>query len=255
MQKIFLITNSLLLFSLNIFCQELCGIYRFSYPELEHENVLYINFKGNNFVGFSLGSNTKVLDGTNELKEVGNGKYSFDKDNIILDFKTDTTTILPYIYDSISVSYSSKENQLDIKLSVIFNSFLTKFEQASIIIETPLKEYVEILTRNIKKIITLPQGSIIKSIKLAAIGMPLKHLPFDVNFNSIDYVFFAIDNKAAIINLKDQILSLKIKENHGEVFYNFGHNRFLKKIDDKELEFLNNLSKGDEPRLKILLNY
>ena len=256
MQKSFLISSLLVFLSLSLFSQELSGIYRFSHPELDQGNLVYIKFGKNNFVCFSLGSNTKVIDGVNELKEIGTGKYSFAKDNLILDFKTDSTIILPYSYDSVSVSFSSKENQLDIKVSIEFKSVLTKFELASLIVETPLKEYHELINRDLKKVITLPRGSIIKSIKLAAVGMPLKYLPFDVNFNTIDYVFFAKDHRSAINIFKNQLLTVKIDKKTDNSVYSFGHSRlFLVKINVLESEFLQRLSKGEEPRLIKLLNY
>ena len=237
------------------YCQTLSGIYEFSCSKLNGYNAMYINFSKTDFIYFSLGSSIHKIDAYDELKEIATGKYSLTNNKIILNFKTDSTYISPYIYDSVVMFFSSKKNQNTINIAVEFNTSFPKFSPASLIIETASKEYVEKINFGVSKVVALPQGTIIKSIKIAAIGTPAKYLPFDLNYNNLKYTFFAEDDKSAIEIVADQTLEFDIKKSTVNALYIFGKSQYLKKVDSKQLDYLKRLSIQKEPRLIKALNY
>lgn len=248
----------LLFFLSNIqtsYSQDLKGLYKLYDISLDETYPLYINFNKNNFVCFSLGSSIKILGGSDELKWIGTGNYKFKEDKIILEFKTDSNFIIPINEDSILVAYNSTKNQNGIKIYITFNNLVSTHSYAVLIIETAKKEYTEIIKPGVQKIITIEEREIIKSIKISAIEMPFKYLPFDLNFNTMKYTFFAIDKKSQVKTIKNQTMEFIIKKNSSDSLYRLENKCFLKKVDNKELEFLKLLSTEKEIRLKEILNY
>jgi hypothetical protein len=256
MNKILLGIPLFFICSLNSFCQELNGIYGLTYAQSDEANATYLSFNKGSFIYFELGSSTTVVDGANELKVIGTGKYNFKNNLITLNFKTDTTLISPYIYDSVAIFFSSRINQKAINIVVEYNNLSSNIDNASLRIETASNEYVRTIKNNSQETISLPHGTIIKAITISLISMPLKYLPFDINYNNLKYSVFAKDKKSPIKIVNNQILKFEITKYIGkDSIYIFGKRQFLRKVDKKELEYLNNLGNGEEPRLNKILNY
>ena len=241
--------------NVNLFSQQLEGIYKLYSSKLDEIYPLYLNFKKNKFISFNLGSSIGMLDSNDELKWVGAGNYSTSKNKFIFEFKTDSNFIQPFSRDSILITYNSSKNLKGIKIDITFNNFVSNYNNATLIVETATKEYSSSLTIGVSKNITLKEGEILKAIKISAIDMPTKYLPFDLSFNSLSYIFFAYDSQSQIKTIKNQKIEFNIKSIISDTLYKLESKSFLKKIDRKELEFLKHLSAGKEVRLTPLLNF
>ncbi len=253
MKKIFLVL--FILFSKSSFSQQLNGLYRFSFSLFDDANLSYILFHKDEFVYFSLGSSTKVLDGTDELKKFGAGKYFFKANKFKLNFNTDSSIVTMNVYDSLATTFFSVPSQRNKKVSAQFSNTINDNPTGTLIIETTKKDYSLNLSSNKISIIQIPEKAIIKAIGLAIAGVPYKTLPFSNSFNNLNYTYYTKDDKEAIKIVSNQNCEFEIKKSIRIDSYRFGRGKALTKVDKKELDFLINITSKKELRLPFFLNY
>ena len=66
---------------------------------------------------------------------------------------------------------------------------------------------------------TVSELAVPTTIKISSLELPIKYLPFDLNFNTLKYTFFAFDRKSQLKTVKNQKMEFKIKKNSSDLLY------------------------------------
>lgn len=231
------------------------GIYSLSNPLSDNLEKKYLKIHKQNFIYFSLGSSVDVIDGADELKEIGTGKYILANFRIRLNFTLDSFLILPYVFDSVIASFSSIPSQTNVSICVEFNNMLSKYKSASLIVQSATNEYTFELLSSIPKTIHLPSGIIIKSLRIAAINVPLKNIPFDVNFNNLKYVYFARDKQSGLKIINSGVFYFQLRNAVNKNKPSLKGKWTLKILDKGEMSFLKITAVEKDTRLAKILNF
>ncbi len=251
----------IILFYLIISCiqyssgQQLSGIYRFSYPLNEETQNSYFIFNKDSFICFTLGNSIHMFDGEDELKSYGVGSYKLLNNKFSIQFKTDSLLIPIFLEDSLSVSFNTKKNQEGTNIKVDFYNEISKQQLGGLFIETTKGEIYKNFGKSNTAKAYIPVGSIITSIKIGMVNMPLKNLPVLEHYNNIVYNLFVRDKKSAIKVFISESFEFEIVKIIGDSIYLINKRSGLQKINKSAIEFLNSLASKQDQRLKILLNY
>ncbi len=238
-----IIKKNVLLMVLSLFIlinsngQSFSGIYQL----VKDDRAYHIFFKDSAFELFSLqdnaNPNVKAID---VLEAVGSGFYKRTNDELIFEFGNVQKHLQYYSSDSLISTMSTQKQSSGKTIEVQLQTNDKGFSNNYLIIEGFSEEYPFRMINN-KLQTVLPDSIDIKNIFISIMGLGRVQLPFVEHYNYFRYNYYLNDSVPQVRYIRNEVWSLPIKSNKIN-FFKFDRRNYLIKIDDRQVQYLKNLS-------------